>query len=112
MMENRRKMSSCIGLLGVNIIKIDDEVVEWLEADTFNITDLAKLVGIDLDHKAQVKITIEIAEVHCELCGKLTTGDKLCYECSRVICDKCAETDSTGRYCPTCFNLKKYPTAL
>jgi len=81
--------------------------LEWIDAKEFNPADLAKLIGVDEDHKIRAKITLEVVEERCKLCGEFTTGDKLCDSCGEPICNKCSKTDATGRYCPTCFDLKK-----
>jgi len=104
---NKRKKISAVGVLGCNLIVIDDCAIEWLDAKEFNLATLAKTIGIDIEHKAKARITIEITEEHCEICGKPTTGNKLCEQCGELICDECAKTDATGRYCPICFDLKR-----
>lgn len=106
MLNDKKQKVSAIGILTYNILKVNDHMIEWLDAEDFSLAALGKLIGIDEDHKVKVRITLEIVQEPCELCGKLTTGDKLCEKCGRVICDECAKTDLTGRYCPTCFNLK------
>lgn len=109
--EKKRKISAT-AILSCNLMSINDTAIEWLDAKDFNLADLAKAIGINLDHKAKATITIEIVDHPCELCGALTPGDKLCDECSRVICDSCAKIDATGRYCPICSDLKKQPPEL
>jgi len=109
MMKDKKNKISATGILSYNIIKIDDNIIEWLDADDFSLAALGKLIGIGEDHKVKTKITLEIVQEPCELCGKLTTGDKLCDKCRKMICDDCAKTDPTGRYCPTCFDLKTQP---
>jgi hypothetical protein len=107
--ENKRKRISAIGILGCNLIAIDDYAIEWLDAKEFDLATLAKMVGIDIEHKAKARVTIEITEEPCELCGKPTTGVNLCEGCGKVICDECAKIDASGRYCPICADLKKTP---
>jgi formylmethanofuran dehydrogenase subunit E len=105
--EKRRKISAT-GILTCNIIAINESVIEWLDAKDFNLADLAKTLGIDNEHKVKATITIEIVEQPCELCGKLTTGDKICQNCGKMICDECAKIDAAGdRYCPICLDLQK-----
>jgi hypothetical protein len=104
-MFTRNKMVSSTGVMQINVISIDDTVIEWLDADTFHLADLANAIGIDIDHQAKAKVTIEIVKGLCEVCGKnITTGDKLCDKCGKMICTECAKTDLTGTYCPTCAN--------
>jgi hypothetical protein len=109
--EKKLKISAT-GILTCNIIAIDDNTIEWLDAKEFNLACLAKAIGIDVNHKAKATITIEIVEQPCEMCGKLTMGDKLCEQCGKLVCDQCAKTDPTGRYCPICFDLKNQSTKL
>lgn len=110
MIKEKKQKISAIGILSYNIIKIDDDMIEWLDAKEFSLAALGKIIGIDEEHKVKTRITLEVVEQPCELCGKITTGDKLCNACAKVICDECAKIDATGRYCPTCFNLKSQPT--
>lgn len=107
--ENKRKKISATGILGCNLIAIDDCTIEWLDAEEFNLSTLAKIIGIDIEHKAKARVTIEIMEEPCEFCGKLARGNKLCIQCGKLICDDCAKTDATGRYCAICFDLKSLP---
>jgi hypothetical protein len=81
-----------VGLVGVN-------------TDNSKLVDpaqLAKSIGIDENHMVKAKITIEVVEEPCELCGEPATGDQICQKCGKPVCDKCARTDSKGRYCPKC----------
>jgi hypothetical protein len=110
-MKNKQRKISAVGILSCNLITIDDCAIEWLDAKEFDLASLAKILGIDNEHKAKARITIEIAEEPCELCGKPTTGNNLCAQCGKLICDKCAETDATGRYCPICADLRKLTAA-
>jgi len=73
---------------------------------------LAKLIGVHEERKVKAKITLEVVEERCKLCGEFTTGDRLCDGCAEPICDKCAKTDATGRYCQICYNLRKQPIHL
>lgn len=107
MLKEKKKKMSAIGIFERNLIVIDDQTLEWIDAKDFCLADLAKLIGIDENHKVKIKVTLEVVEEPCELCGKLTTGDKLCIKCGKVICDECAKIDATGRYCPICFDLEK-----
>jgi hypothetical protein len=65
---------------------------------------LAESIGIDENHVVKAKITLEVVEEPCEICRKLTTGDHICQKCGKLVCDECAKTNSTGRYCPRCFD--------
>jgi formylmethanofuran dehydrogenase subunit E len=107
MFKEKKKKISATGIFSCNIMVIDDTTLQWIDAKEFNLADLAKAIGIDHEHKAKATITIEIVEQPCELCGKITTGDKICENCGKLVCDGCAKTDSNGnRYCPICFDLK------
>jgi hypothetical protein len=109
MLNERKKKISAIGILTYNIIAIDDQTIEWIDLKDTSLAALAKAIGVDSEHKAKVNITIEVINVPCELCGTPTTGDQICQTCNKIICDKCAKTDATGRYCPICFDLKNSP---
>jgi len=109
--EKKRKISVTT-ILSCNIMSINGTAIEWIDAKEFNLADLVKAIGIDNEHKAKAVVTIEIVEQPCELCGKPTPGDKLCDQCDKLICDSCAKTDATGRYCPICFDLKKQPPQI
>lgn len=109
MLKDKKKKISATVILGCNIITINDTTIEWLDAKELNLADLAKAIGIDVDYKAKATVTIEVVEQPCELCGKLTTEDKLCEQCGKLLCDGCAKTDPPGRYCPICFDLKNQP---
>jgi formylmethanofuran dehydrogenase subunit E len=107
MFKEKKKKISATGIFSCNIMVIDDATLQWIDAKEFSLADLAKAIGIDHEHKAKATITIEIVEQPCELCGKITTGDKICENCGKLVCDGCAKTDSNGnRYCPICFDLK------
>ena len=112
MLKDKNKKISAIGIFTCNLMIINDHTIEWIDAKDFCLADLAKLIGIDENNQVKIKVTLEVVEEPCELCGKLTTGDRLCIKCGKVICDECAKTDATGRYYPTCYNLKKQPIKL
>jgi formylmethanofuran dehydrogenase subunit E len=107
MLKERTRKISAIGTFVRNTIMIDDMAVEWIDAKEFNPADLAKLIGLDEEHRIKAKITFEVIEDQCRLCSEPTSGDKLCDICGEPICDTCAITDATGRYCPTCHRSKK-----
>jgi rRNA maturation endonuclease Nob1 len=104
--ENRKKISAT-GILTCNMIAINDHTIEWIEAADFSLAALAKSIGIDHNHKAKATVTIEFVEEPCMLCGKPTTGDKICQNCGKPVCDECAETENPERYCPLCQVLKQ-----
>jgi ribosomal protein L32 len=111
-LEKKNNKITATGILGCNVMSIDDNAVEWLDARDFSIAALAGTIGINLEHKAKASITLEIVEQPCELCGQLATGHQLCDECGKVICDNCSKSDAAGRYCPVCFDLRKKPETL
>lgn len=106
MLKEKPRRICAIGIFSRNLMVIDDQTLVWIDAKDFNLADLAKLIGIDEYRKVKAKITLEIVEEPCEVCGKLTSGDKLCEKCGKVICDRCAKTDIASRYCQICFRLK------
>jgi len=105
-LEKKKKITTT-GILTFNMIVINDHTVEWLEARDFSIPAMAKGIGIDHDHKVKATITIELVEEPCMICGKPTTGDKICQNCGKPICDECAETETPERYCPVCQIAKQ-----
>jgi len=109
LLDKKRKICAT-AILSCNLISINGTTIQWVDAKDFNLADLVKTIGIDNDHKAKALITIEIVEQPCEICGKPTSGDKLCDKCDKLICDSCATTDATGRFCPICFDLNKQPS--
>jgi hypothetical protein len=110
MINEKKQKISAIGTLSNNIMRIDDNIIEWVDAAEFSLAALAKLIGIVEGRKVKARITLEIVQEPCEICGKITTGDKLCTRCSKILCDSCAKTDPTGRYCPSCFEIKSLKT--
>jgi len=60
-------------------------------------------IRTDKKHKAKPRIE-EVAEELCGLCRQPTGEDQTCQKCGKLVCEKCAKTDSTGRYCPPCFD--------
>lgn len=112
MLNKESRKITAIGTFMRNLIMIDDMAIEWIDAKEFNPADLAKLIGIVDERKVRAKITLEVVEERCKICGELITGDKLCDGCAEPLCDKCAKTDATGRYCPTCYDLRKQSILL
>jgi hypothetical protein len=106
-MFSKKKKISATGIFTCNIIVINGDTVEWLEAEDFNLPALVKSMGIDQEHKVRATINLELVEEPCIMCGKPTTGDKICQNCGKPICDECAETDNPERYCPVCKILKQ-----
>jgi hypothetical protein len=106
-MLHEKKKITATGILRCNLIVIDDHTIEWLEAQDFNLAALASGVGINTEHKAKATITLELVEEPCIICGKPTTGDKICQNCGKPICDQCAKTEEPERYCPICQVLKQ-----
>lgn len=107
MLEKKNKRYCLVGILTYNTIVVNDTTVEWIDGKDFSLASVARLLGLDENKNLKAKITLEIAEEPCELCGKMTTGDKLCLNCGKMVCDQCAKTDGTGdRYCPICYDLR------
>jgi formylmethanofuran dehydrogenase subunit E len=109
MLSEKNKKISATGILTSNVIMIDEQEIEWIDFRETSLAALAKVIGIDPEHKSKVNITIEIVEQPCEQCGKPATGDQICQTCGKLVCDECARTDATGRYCPVCYDIKKQP---
>jgi hypothetical protein len=106
MLPEKKKIVAT-GILTCNVIVINDHTIEWLEAKDFNLAALAYGVGINREHKVKATITIELVEEPCMICGKPTTGDKICQNCGKPICDECAKTENPERYCPICQIAKQ-----
>jgi formylmethanofuran dehydrogenase subunit E len=104
-LEKKNRKITAIGIFAYNALIIDDHTIEWIDAKEFNLADLAKIIGIKENQRAKAKITLELVEEPCEICGKLTTGDNLCDECGKMVCEDCAKTNSLNKYCPICFDL-------
>jgi len=107
MLRERNRKISAIGTFMRNTIMIDDLAIEWIDAKEFNPADLAKIIGLDEEHRIRAKITLEVVEDRCRVCGEPAAGDRLCDICGEPICDACAITDATGRYCHICYDAKK-----
>lgn len=106
-MLHEKKKIAATGILTCNLIIINDHTIEWLEAQDFNLAALANGLGVNTEHKAKATITLELVEEPCIICGKPTTGDKICQNCGKPICDECAKTEEPERYCPVCQVLKQ-----
>lgn len=102
-MTRKKSSKACI----IGIFRHDLVGVDVCTSKVVDPACLAKSIGIDENHSVKAKITLEIVEEPCELCGKLATGDQICQECGKLVCDQCAKTDSTKRYCPACFAKMK-----
>ena len=109
-MEEGKNKITVVGTLTHNLMTVNDHTLEWVDAKEFDLASIAKLIGVDEHHNVKAKVTLELVEEPCEFCGKSTTGNKLCEQCGKLVCDTCAKTDPTGRYCPACFNAKSQPT--
>jgi len=103
----KRKRVQATGILTLDLIAVDDNMIEWISAADFNLPAMAKGIGIDHEHKVKATINIELVEEPCVICGSLVAGDKICQNCGRPICDKCAKTERQERYCPICQVLKQ-----
>jgi len=98
--SRKKKSSVCItGIFRQGLVGVDIHTSRCVDP-----AHLAKSIGIDENHIVKAKITLEIVEEPCEICGELATGDQICQKCGKPVCDKCAKTDSGGRYCPKCFD--------
>jgi len=103
-LSSRKGPVTAILTLTYNVTIIDDDAHEWINAKEHNLTSLAKILGLDENHPIRAKITLELSEEPCTVCSQPTTGDKICANCSKPVCDEHAKTDTTGtRYCPICY---------
>jgi hypothetical protein len=105
-LEKKKKISAT-GVFKLNVIAVDNNSLEWLDAIDFNLPALAKGIGIEINHKVRATITLELVEEPCVICGRPTAGDKICQNCGKPVCDGCAETEEPERYCPICKVLKQ-----
>jgi len=97
---------SAVGTFTQNVTLIDGDAHEWIDAKEFTLAALAKQIGLTLDNPVRLKVTLEIAEEHCEFCGNLTTSDRLCCHCYTTVCDSCRKKDAQNRrLCPNCAKL-------
>lgn len=107
MLKGMKRIVQATGILTLNLIAIDDNVIEWLNAADFDLPAMAKGLGVDYEHKVRATINIELVEEPCIICGTPVSGDKICQNCGRPICDNCAETEWLERYCPICRVVKQ-----
>lgn len=97
------------GVFSLNAVVVNETIYEWIDAEEFSLAELAKQIGIDLDHKVKVKIVLQVVLEPCLYCGKPATGQQLCDRCHAVVCDACAkliktENEANKRLCPLCHN--------
>jgi hypothetical protein len=92
-MKGERGRIQATGILNVNIIKVDDDAFEWLETDNFSLANLARTIGIDINHKAKATVTIEIAKGPCEILDSkiLVIGTIKSYE--ETIAQSCSDLE-------------------
>lgn len=112
MIAEKKNKISVVGILTHNLMVINDHTVEWVDAKEFSLASIAKVIGVNEENKVKARLTLEVVEEPCEICHALTAGDKLCNKCEKLVCDVCAKTDPTGRYCPLCFDAKNQPATL
>jgi hypothetical protein len=106
-MSKEKKKICATGVFTINVVAVNDNSFEWLDAVDFDLPSVAKGIGVDIGHKVKATITMELVEEPCMICGKPTTGDKICQNCGKVICDECAKTEGPNRFCPICQVLKQ-----
>jgi formylmethanofuran dehydrogenase subunit E len=112
MLGKRSSRIAVTGTFNLNTMMINDHVVQWVDTEEFNLADLARIIGVDGEHKVKARMTLEVVEELCDICHEPTTGDKFCEKCGRPICDECSKTNSKGRYCPVCYDLLEQHTVL
>jgi hypothetical protein len=93
-----RSRVSITGIFRTGLIGVDTNTSELVDP-----AHLARSIGIDENHIVKARITIEVVEEPCGVCGETATGAQICQKCGMPVCDKCAKEDSKGRYCPKCF---------
>lgn len=99
------------GILKLNIIMVDDTTYQWIDSNDFDIVELAKQLGLDINKRIKAKITLQLVLEPCFFCERPTTGDKLCDRCEAAVCDKCAKIlkikEIEKRLCPLCYEKEK-----
>jgi len=106
-MSREKKKICATGIFTINVVAVDDNGYEWLHAVDFNLPAIVRGIGVDIGNKVKATITMELVEEPCLICSKPTTGDKICQNCGKPICDECAKTEELQRYCPICQVLKQ-----
>jgi hypothetical protein len=99
MSKKKKSQVSVTGIFRHGLVGVDSGTSRLIDP-----VYLAQSIGIDENNIVKAKITLEVVEEPCELCGEPATGDQICQKCGKLVCDKCAIRDSKGRYCPTCFD--------
>jgi formylmethanofuran dehydrogenase subunit E len=100
--QTKRKSSFCVtGIFTQGLKGIEAKTSRKLDPEC-----LAEAIGINENHPVKAKITIEVVQEPCELCGEPATGHQVCHKCGKLICDKCASNYCQGRYCPKCYGEK------
>jgi len=109
-MSTKRGPVTAILTLTYNVTMIDDDAHEWINAKEHSLASLAKVIGLDENHNIKAKISFELTEEPCIICQQPTTGDKICQNCGRPICDQHAQKDDAGtRYCSICYIARATP---
>ena len=99
-MPNCKKSKVTVtGIFRHDLAGVDLRTCKWVDID-----GIAKEVGIDKNHMVKARITLEVIEEPCELCGKPATGHQVCQRCGKLVCDECARKYLARRYCPACFD--------
>jgi hypothetical protein len=96
--------SEATGVLSHNLIVIDDTTHEWIDSEDFSFAELAREIGVNINHKVKAKVTFEVVLEPCLFCGQPTVGSNLCEECQVIVCESCIKTSKGRRLCPKCFN--------
>jgi len=94
----KKNRVSITGIFRTGLVGVDEETCKSVDP-----AYLAKSIGIDECHTVKARITLEVVVEPCAVCGEPATGAQICRKCEKPVCDKCAKTDSSGRYCPKCF---------
>jgi hypothetical protein len=97
--STKKKSQVCVtGIFKAGLVGVDTHTSKLVDP-----ARLAESIGIEENHAVKAKITLEVVEGPCELCGEPATGHQICQKCGKLVCDKCAKKDSSGRYCPKCL---------
>jgi hypothetical protein len=95
------------GILRYNIICVNDKIIEFVDLKGANLAELAKEIGVDINHNVKAKISMEVVLEQCLFCGRITAGTDLCEECNEIVCNDCAKNYKQMRLCPLCYNKKQ-----
>jgi hypothetical protein len=53
------------GILRYNIICVNDKIIEFVDLKGANLAELAKEIGVDINHNVKAKISMEVVLEQC-----------------------------------------------